>query len=207
MELMLLTQCDELGKHFAVCEEKTGKCIFSLKLKSVLDNYTIYEICTKNKQISELHIKNANGLNAELGKIGELNLIKLIRGDEAKPIVIYFDNLGNLVKPPIKAGILVGEKNGNHLFISLADEEMEKVKYFYADTEKVYKIKEFAIIDCNGQAKVGQNLIENYGLTEVNISNNNDDILIYTKNKAQQNLVFDLALNLISKKEVQNEKI
>ena len=155
----------------------------------------------------ELHISSVVDLSAELGKIGKINFIKLIRTNSAKPIIIYFDNDGNMVRPPIKAGILVGEKNGNHLFISLADEEVEKVRYLYADKEKVYKIKEFAIIDNTGQATVGQNLIDDYGLTEVNISNNNDDILIYTKNKAHQNLVFDLALNLISKKEVQNEKI
>ena len=207
MELMLLTERDKLGKHFAVCEEKTGKCIFSLKLKDVLDNYTIYEICSKNKRVTELHISSVVDISAELGNIGKINLIKLIRTNSAKPIIIYFDNDGNMVRSPIKAGILVGEKNGNHLFISLADEETEKVRYLYADKEKVYKIKEFAIIDNNGQATVGQNLIEDYGLTEVNISNDNDDILIYTKNKAHQNLVFDLALNLISKKEAQNEKI
>ncbi len=207
MSFMLLTERVKDGANFSVCDENTGVCAVSIILRDAGIGTTKYEVRDKHSKCFDLLISACGNLSARLEKMGELNIIFLKDSNKEKEIPIYFWDSGLVLKPPIKYGELACEQGGNYLFITPSPNKTESKNMLYATPTKAVQINDFAIINHNGEKKDCLSLMEKYNLTNVNIANSGSDVKIYSTNKDNETLVFDLGYKLLSRKEAQNEKV
>lgn len=206
MDLSLIIEDDyKLGKSIAVCDENFNTVI-NLVARSIVENYTRYEVFGNKKKVMELLIKDAKKIKPRLDKIGQVNILYLNSDIDGVVTAIYFDNKGRIINSPIKSGELVCEQEGNYLFISREYENKDD-KFVYANSDKVIRIKDFAVVGINGNIEFMENFVTNNRLEKINICNQSGNVLIFAQNYDNKNLIFNLNLDIINKKDMANEKI
>ena len=206
MDLSLIIEDDyKLGKSIAVCDENFNTVI-NLVARSIVENYTRYEVFGNKKKVMELLIKDAKKINPRLDKIGQVNILYLNSDIDGVVTAIYFDSKGRIINSPIKSGELVCEQEGNYLFISREYENKDD-KFVYANSDKVIRIKDFAVVGVNGSIEFMENFVTNNRLEKINICNQSGNVLIFAQNYDNKNLIFNLNLDIINKKDMANEKI
>lgn len=206
MDLSLIIEDDyKLGKSIAVCDENFNTVI-NLVARSIVENYTRYEVFGNKKKVMELLIKDAKKIKPRLDKIGQVNILYLNSDIDGVVTAIYFDNKGRIINSPIKSGELVCEQEGNYLFISREYENKDD-KFVYANSDKVIRIKDFAVVGINGNIEFMENFVTNNRLEKINICNQSGNVLIFAQNYDNKSLIFNLNLDIINKKDMANEKI
>ncbi len=206
MDLSLIIEDDyKLGKSIAVCDENFNTVI-NLVARSIVENYTRYEVFGNKKKVMELLIKDVKKIKPRLDKIGQVNILYLNNDIDGVVTAIYFDNKGRIINSPIKSGELVCEQEGNYLFISREYENKDD-KFVYANSDKVIRIKDFAVVGINGNIEFMENFVTNNRLEKINICNQSGNVLIFAQNYDNKNLIFNLNLDIINKKDMANEKI
>lgn len=206
MDLSLIIEDDyKLGKSIAVCDENFNTVI-NLVARSIVENYTRYEVFGNKKKVMELLIKDVKKIKPRLDKIGQVNILYLNNDIDGVVTAIYFDSKGRIINSPIKSGELVCEQEGNYLFISREYENKDD-KFVYANSDKVIRIKDFAVVGINGNIEFMENFVTNNRLEKINICNQSGNVLIFAQNYDNKNLIFNLNLDIINKKDMANEKI
>lgn len=205
MKFDIITQNDKEGKHFAIWDPEINKTVIELVLRNNLGGTLEYEVTSKNKKIKMI-IPNTDQLSAKLDKIGDINILYIIDTNKENPIPIYFTDEGALILPPINSGVLVGENNGNYLFVA-KDKNNNDIRLSYSTKDKVTKIKDFAVVNAEGKATQGHTFIEENDIVKLDIANVNNEIKIYSVNKNKESCVYDLGLHLLLRRDLQNEKI
>lgn len=206
MEFMVLTERVQDGKNFSVCDEQTGVAILNVILREADSRHLRYEVSNRDKKHFDLIINAYGQLTAHLDKIGQLNILFINDNSKLKEIPLYFWNDGTIVKPPMIGAELVCEQNGNYLFI-VPNKTTDSNNLMYATKDEAVSLKDFVIINHEGDRSDCQFLLNEYNLKSVNIANVDNDVKIYSTNKNNQALIFDLGFKLLSKKELQNEKV